>query len=167
MCLQTKGGGHVPFTVTAAGHVYKQAVEFVYLGGPISGDWDLRSVEVTRRIQRACACFGRCKMEIYDRPSGRLRLKVWMLKAEVLETLKGVSRRVRARLTMTGYGRSTSRCSSDASAGGNESAKTTSCPMPWRFSGQIPRALRQRQADEGYCLRTSCHACEKNACREG
>ena len=26
-------------------------------------------------------------MEIYDRPSVRLRLKVWMLKAEVLETL--------------------------------------------------------------------------------
>ena len=33
MCLQTKGGGHVPFTVTAAGQVYKQTVEFVYLGG--------------------------------------------------------------------------------------------------------------------------------------
>ena len=26
-------------------------------------------------------------MEIYDRPSVRSRLKVWMLKAEVLETL--------------------------------------------------------------------------------
>jgi len=87
MCLQTKGGGHVPFTVTAAGQVYKQTVEFVYLGGAISADWDLRSVEVTRRIQRAWACFGRYKMEIYDRPSVRLRLKVRMLKAEVLETL--------------------------------------------------------------------------------
>ena len=70
MCLQTKGWGHVPFTVTAAGQVYKQPVEFVYLGGAISADWDLRkSVEVTRRIQRAWACFGRCKTEIYDRPS--------------------------------------------------------------------------------------------------
>ena len=56
ICLQTKGGGHVPFTVTAAG---KQTAEFVYLGGAISADWDLRSVEVTRRIQRAWACFGR------------------------------------------------------------------------------------------------------------
>ena len=64
MCLQTKGGGHVPFTVTAAGQVFKQTVEFVYLGGAISADWDLRSVEVTRRIQRAWACFGRYKMEI-------------------------------------------------------------------------------------------------------
>ena len=87
MCLQTKGGGHVPFTVTAAGQVYKQTVEFVYLGGAISADWDLRSVEVTRRIQRAWACFGRYKMEIYDRPSVRLRPKVRMLKVEVLETL--------------------------------------------------------------------------------
>ena len=25
MCLQTKGGGHVPFTVTAAGQVYKRS----------------------------------------------------------------------------------------------------------------------------------------------
>ena len=50
-------------------------------------DWDLRSVEVTRRVQRAWACFGRCKMEIYDRPSVRLRLKVRMLKVEVMETL--------------------------------------------------------------------------------
>ena len=31
-CLQTKGGEHMPFTVTAAGQVYKQTVEFVYFG---------------------------------------------------------------------------------------------------------------------------------------
>ena len=41
MCLQSKGGGHVPFTVTAASQVYQQTVEFVYLGGAISADWDL------------------------------------------------------------------------------------------------------------------------------
>ena len=58
ICLQTKGGGHVPFTVTAAGQAYKQTVAFVYLGGCISADWDLQSVEVTLRIQRAWACFG-------------------------------------------------------------------------------------------------------------
>ena len=33
MCLQTKGGGHVPFTVTVASQVYKQTVKFVYLAG--------------------------------------------------------------------------------------------------------------------------------------
>ena len=40
MSLQTKGEGHVPFTVTAAGQVYKKTGEFVYLGGAISADWD-------------------------------------------------------------------------------------------------------------------------------
>ena len=30
--------GHVPFTVTAAGQVYTQTVEFEYSGGAISGD---------------------------------------------------------------------------------------------------------------------------------
>ena len=107
-------------------------------------------------------------MEIYDRPSVRLRMKVRMPKAEVMETLcTGVSRGARARLTTTGYGRSTTRCSSDASASGNESAKTTSCPTPTRFSGQTPRALRRRYADEGYCSRASWNAWEKSACRGG
>ena len=36
----------MPLTVTAAGHVYKQTLEFVYLGGGISADWVSRSVEV-------------------------------------------------------------------------------------------------------------------------
>ena len=87
MCLQTKGERHVPFTVTSAGQVYKQTVEFAYLGGAISADWDLRSVEMMRRIPRACACFGPYKMEIYDRPNVLLRRKVRMLTADVLETL--------------------------------------------------------------------------------
>ena len=39
MCLQSNGEGHVPFTVTAAGQVYNQTVEFVCLGGTISTDW--------------------------------------------------------------------------------------------------------------------------------
>ena len=87
LCLQTKGGGLVPFTVTAAGQVYKQTAEFVCLGGAISADWDLRNIEVMSRIQREWACFGRYKTRIYDRPSVHLRLKMRMLKAEVLETL--------------------------------------------------------------------------------
>ena len=41
---------------------------------------------VTRRLQRAWACFQRNKMEIYDRPGVRLRLKVRLLKAEIIET---------------------------------------------------------------------------------
>ena len=41
MCLQTKGGGKVSFTINAAGQVYKQTNEFVYLGGAVTADRDL------------------------------------------------------------------------------------------------------------------------------
>ena len=61
--------------------------EFVCLGGDISAGWDLRNVEITLQIQRAWACFGPYKMEIYHRPSVRLSVKVQMLKAEAMETL--------------------------------------------------------------------------------
>ena len=63
-----------------------QKIEFVYLGGAITADTNL-SIEITRRLQRAWACFQRYKMEIYDRLGARLRLKVRLLKAEVVETL--------------------------------------------------------------------------------
>ena len=43
-----------------------QTIEFVYLGGTITADRDL-SIEITRRLQRAWACFQRYKMKIYDR----------------------------------------------------------------------------------------------------
>ena len=85
-CLQTKCGGKVSFTINAAGQVYKQTIEFVYLGGAISANREL-SIEITRRLQRAWARFQRYKMEIYDRPGERLRLKVRLLKAEVIERL--------------------------------------------------------------------------------
>ena len=55
MRLQTKGGGKVSFTINAAGQVYKQTIEFVYLGGSITADREL-SIEITRRLQRAWAC---------------------------------------------------------------------------------------------------------------
>ena len=47
------------------------------------------SIDITRRLQKACARFQRYKTEIYDRPGVRLRLKVRLvlLKAEVIETL--------------------------------------------------------------------------------
>ena len=41
MCLKTKGGGKVSFTINAAGQIYKQTVEFVYLGGAMTADRDL------------------------------------------------------------------------------------------------------------------------------
>ena len=55
MCLQTKHGGKVPLTVAAAGEVYKQVAEIVHLGGAISAGSD-RTVETTRRVQRAWSC---------------------------------------------------------------------------------------------------------------
>ena len=86
MCVETKDGRKVSFTINAAGQVYKQTIEFVYWGGAITADRDL-SIEITRRLQRAWACFQRYKVEICDRPGVRLRLKVRLLKAEVVETL--------------------------------------------------------------------------------
>ena len=74
------------FTINAAGQVYKQTIECVCLGGAIIADREL-SIEITRRLQRAWACFKRCEMEIYDRPGVRVRLKVRLLKSEVIETL--------------------------------------------------------------------------------
>ena len=58
VCLQTKGGGKVSFTINAAGQVHKQTIEFVYLGGAITADRGL-SFEITRRLQRTWACFQR------------------------------------------------------------------------------------------------------------
>ena len=85
MCLQTKGGGKVSFTINAAGQVYEQTIEFMYLVGAIPADRDL-SIELTRRLQRAWACSQRYKMEIVDRPAVRLWFNVRLLKAEVVET---------------------------------------------------------------------------------
>ena len=86
MCLQAKGGGNVSFTINTAGRVYKPTTEFVYLGGDITADRDL-SIEITRLLQKDWACFQRYHMEIYDRPGARLRLKVGLLKTEMVETL--------------------------------------------------------------------------------
>ena len=56
MCLETKGGGKVSFTINAAGQAYKQSIEFVYMDGAITADRDL-IIEITRRLQRARARF--------------------------------------------------------------------------------------------------------------
>ena len=83
---KTRRGGKVSFTIKAAGHMYKQTIEFVYLGGAITDDRELSS-EITRRLQRAWGRFQRYNMEICDRPCMRLRLKVRLLRAEVIKAL--------------------------------------------------------------------------------
>ena len=49
MCRRTKGGGKVSFNINSAGRVYKQTVEFVYLGEAINEDREL-SIEITRHL---------------------------------------------------------------------------------------------------------------------
>ena len=63
MCLQTKCGVNMSFTIHAVGEVYEQTIEFVYMGEAITANRDL-STEIWRRLRRAWACFQRYKMEI-------------------------------------------------------------------------------------------------------
>ena len=74
------------FSVEAAGQVYSQANEFVYLGGNVNDDVDL-SIEVDQRIRNAWCSFRKYTLELYDRPSAPLGLRIRILRAEVLETM--------------------------------------------------------------------------------
>ena len=88
MCLRAKGmpESTAIFSVEAAGHVYNQTNEFVYLGGNINHNAHL-SIKVDRRIRNAWCSFPKYTLEVYDRPSAPLELKIRMLRAEVLETM--------------------------------------------------------------------------------
>ena len=88
MCLRAKRMPELTatFSVEAAGQVYNQTNEFVYLGGNVNHNADL-SVEVDRRIRNAWCSFRKYTLELYDRPSAPLELKIRMLRAEVLETM--------------------------------------------------------------------------------
>ena len=88
MCLRAKGmpESTAIFSVEAAGQVYNQTNEFVYLGKNVNHNADL-SIEVDGRIRNAWCSFRKCTLELYDRPSAPLELKTRMLRAEVLETI--------------------------------------------------------------------------------
>ena len=60
--------------------------EFVHLGGNVNHNADL-SIENDRRIRNAWCSFRKYTLELYDRPSVPLGLKIRMLRAEVLETM--------------------------------------------------------------------------------
>ena len=82
MYLSTKG---IPesttiFNIEAAGQMYNQTNEFVYLGGNVDHNADL-SIEVDRRIRNAWCSFRKYTLELYDRPSAPLKLKIRMLKS--------------------------------------------------------------------------------------
>ena len=88
MCLRAKG---VPestarFSVEAAGQMYNQTNEFVYLGGNVNHNAEL-SIEIDRRIHNAWCSFRKYTLELYDRPSAPLKLKIRRLRVEVLEKM--------------------------------------------------------------------------------
>ena len=74
------------FSVEAADQVYNQTNEFVYLGGNVNQNADM-SIEVDRRVRNAWCSFRKYTLELYDRSSAPLELKIRMLRAEVLETM--------------------------------------------------------------------------------
>ena len=74
------------FSVEAAGQVYNQTNEFVYLGRNVNHNVDI-SIEVDRRIRNAWCSFRKYTLELYDRPSAPLELKIRMLRTEVHKTI--------------------------------------------------------------------------------
>ena len=88
VCLRAKGMPESTgtFRVVAAGQVFNQTNAFVYLRENVNHNADL-SIEVDRRIRNAWCSFLKYTLEVYDRPSTPLELKIRMLRAEVLETM--------------------------------------------------------------------------------
>ena len=88
MCLRAKGTPEstATFSVEAAGQMYNQTNDFVYLEGNVNHNADL-SIEIDRRIRNAWCNFRKYTLELYDRLSAPLELKIQMLRAELLETV--------------------------------------------------------------------------------
>ena len=84
MSLHTKGmpESAAIFSVEATGQAHNQTNEFIYLGRNANHNADL-SIAVDQRIRS----FRKYTLELYDRPSAPLELKIRMLRAEVLETM--------------------------------------------------------------------------------
>ena len=138
-CRQGGGGGGVVHHQCSRPDIQTND-RVVYLGGAISADREL-SIEITRHLQRAWACLQRYKMEIYGRPSVRVRLKVRLLKTELIERLRyGCMTWSPNKSDYTGYDRFTTPCSFDSLDGGNGSAMTTPSRTPTRLPRQLPRA---------------------------
>ena len=88
MCLRTKGmlESTATFHVEVAGQVYNRTNEFVHLGGNVNHNADL-SIEVNQRIRNAWCSFRKHTPELYARRSAAPKLKIRMLRAEVLEAM--------------------------------------------------------------------------------
>ena len=86
MCLRAKGmpDSTAIFSVEAAGQVFNQTNEFIYVGGNVNHNVDL-FIEVDQRIRNAWCSFRKYTLEPYDQSSVPLDLR--MLRAEVLEIM--------------------------------------------------------------------------------
>ena len=90
MCLRTK---RIPESIAtnsveAAGQVYKQTNEFVYLWGNVNHNADL-CIEINRWIRNAWRSFRKYTLKLYVQPIAPLELKIRMLRAEVETMLHG------------------------------------------------------------------------------
>ena len=88
---ETYGQGHLRYCLLrqTASEVYKQTsvpIQFVYPGATVCKNADL-TAEISRRVLLANLRFRRYSLPLYDQPTPSLRLKVRMLKAEVMETM--------------------------------------------------------------------------------
>ena len=88
MCLCTKAvsDSTAVFNVEAAGWVYNQTNEFVYLGGNVNHNADL-TIEVDHRIRNAWCIFRKYTLELYDRSNAPLELQRRKLRVEVFEIM--------------------------------------------------------------------------------
>ena len=88
ICLRAKGmpESTATFSVEVAGQVYNQTNKLVYLGKNVDQNADL-SIEVDRRVRNAWCSFRKYTLELYDRPSAPLELKIRMLRAEIIEKM--------------------------------------------------------------------------------
>ena len=77
MCLRTNGmlEPTAIFSVEAAGQVYNQTNDFVYLGGNVNHNADL-PIETNRRVRNAWCSFRKYILVLFDRPSATLELKI-------------------------------------------------------------------------------------------
>ena len=89
-CRQLGAPDQAPRTsmlvIEAAGQRYRQATQFIYLGGLVNASADIMP-EIKRRVRLAWEGCKRFQRELYDVEAAPFTLKVPMLKAEVIETL--------------------------------------------------------------------------------
>ena len=155
MSLRAKGRPEstATFSVEAAGKVYNQTNEFVYLGGNVNHNADL-SIEVCRRMRNVWCSFRKYTLGLYDRLSVPLELKISMLKAEVLETMlygcvTWSPRACHYDTLRQAHHRFLTRC---ASVGESTIAPTTRFSIWIRLSRRKVRASRRLYAQDGSCL---------------